>query len=220
MLHFIRYAYLASVLIAFICSLNSFRLHYSRHLRFFSIFLGITAVTEIVANFLVQYPTSNYPVYNLFILIQYPMIAWYYRHIISDKKTRQLLLAFIVLYPVFWLSIFLFVYTFDQWCTYGIMLGDLFIVIFSSRYIYELITSENPVQLQRHPEFWISVGLLFFCACELPITGIINFLVQDWLSTWQLIQKIFSILQLLNILMYLMFTYAFLCRETPLGKKL
>jgi hypothetical protein len=214
--------YISIVITTFLYSLISFRLYYPVHLKLFSIFLGITALTEIVSNYLLTllHLTSNYPVYNIFLLIQYPLLAWFLKQILTSGFMKKAITVFIFMYPLFWIFIFSFVYKLSQWNTYGIMVGDLFIIIFAVRYLYELFTSERLISFARHSEFWIAVGLIFFSCSELPITGILNFLTRDWVNNRETILNLFSILQILNIIMYATFIYAFLCRITPTEKKL
>jgi hypothetical protein len=221
MQHLIVNLYIGITILSFLCSLVSFRLHYLFHLKLFSIVLAITAFTEIVANFGRElfHLSSNYPVYNIFMLVQYVLLAYYYKQIIVSTTTKKIINVFLILYPLFWIFIFTFVYSLFQWNTYGVMFGDLFIIIFSARYLYELFTSERLVSLGRHAEFWIAVALIFYSCCELPITGILNYLVHDWQNNQHTILKLFSILQILNIVMYSTFIYAFLCRVSLSRRK-
>jgi hypothetical protein len=216
--------YLAIVIASFLCSLISFRLHYPNNLKLFSVFLGITVLTELIAKywFKLFHLPSNFLVYSLFMLIQYPILGVYYKQIIVSKFIRKVINIFLVVYPLFWLSIFLFVYGSKEWNSYGIMAGDLFITFFSVRYLFELFTSDKLVAFGNHSQFWIAVALIFYSCCELPITGIINYLLQDWWYFWNRPVKqiytglsllnLYSILQILNIIMYSIFIYAFVCR--------
>jgi hypothetical protein len=155
-------------------------------------------------------------------VVQYPILALYYKQILVFRTIKVALNLFLVLYPLFWLSIFVFVYGSNQWNAYATMVGDLFIIIFSVCYLYELFTSEKLVAFRKHSEFWIAVALIFYSCCELPITGIINYLLQDWgdnehnAPRQALIEysifNLYSILRILNIIMYSIFIYAFVCR--------
>jgi hypothetical protein len=162
-------------------------------------------------------------------VIQYPILAIYYKQVLVSKIIRKALNVFIILYPLFWLSIFLFVYGSNQWNAYAIMVGDLFIIIFSVLYLFELFTAERLVAFAKHSEFWIAVALIFYSCCELPITGIINDLVQDWWNYWNRPVKqiftgfslttLYTILRILNIILYSTFIYAFVCRITPSDRR-
>src|ERR1044072_6257556 len=94
----LAHIYIIIVIISFLCSLISFRLHYPFHLKLFCIFLGITSVTEIIANFFLT-PfnlKSNFPVYNFFILLQYPLLAFYFREILLLDRIKKIISIFII----------------------------------------------------------------------------------------------------------------------------
>jgi len=212
--------YLIVLLIAFFCSLISFRLHYPLHLKFFSIFLGLTVFIEFVATFILPRLNfdSNYSAYNSFFLIQLVSLGYYFYLLTRSPFFKKTIILLIVVYSVFWICNTLIIYTnFKEpyWNSYGAMVGDLFIIIFVSRYLFELLTGTELISLKKSSEFWIATGILLFCSCELPITGIMNFLVKDPILT----RKLVKILQVLNISMYLIFIYAYLCRIKPTMKK-
>ena len=215
---FIATTYLIVLLISFDCSLVSYRLQYSHNLKFFSIFLGITVITELIASFFIYkfYPNSNYPAYNVFFLIQLFSMGYYFRLLIKSSLFRKAIIVVIPFYLAFWIYTTVIISTIDNWNSYAGMLGDLIIIILTSRYLFELFTSDELASLKKHSEFWIAIGILFFSCCELPITGILNFFVKDSTS---LAGRLSGILQVLNILMYLIFIYAYLCRIKPTVKK-
>ena len=197
-------------MISFLSSLISFRPRHSRHLKIFSAFLGITALTELIANFFLStfHLKSNYPVYNMFLLIQYISLGYYFSMLVKQPPFKKAIIISIFLYPVFWAITSLVLYNLYHWNSYAVMVGDLFMIVWASRYIFELFTSEELLSLKRHSEFWIAIGILFFSCCELPITGILNYIVKDWM----LANKLSIVLQIINIIMYLIFIYAYLCR--------
>lgn len=208
--------YIAVLIICFICSLVSFKLNYAFHLKLFSVIIGITVVTEICANFLPGiFRLTNYPVYNIFTLIEYPLIAYYFKRIISSGTTKRLIDFFLWLYPLFWLFTIIFIFGISGWNSYVIMAGDLFTVCISARYMYELFTSNRLISFKTCPEFWIAAATIFYFSCELPITGILNYLVHHYIP---LTLQLYTVLQVLNIIMYSIYIYAFLCKTTLITK--
>jgi hypothetical protein len=204
------YCYLISVLMSFLISLISFKFKYPVHLQLFSIFLGITVITEMIANFMLDTfnLTRNYPVYNCFILLQYPLLAYYFKLIITSKSTKYVISLFMIFFPLLWLLSIILIFGLNNWNSYAVMLGDLFVIIVGARYLYELFTSDELIDFKTSPEFWIAAALIFYCCCELPITGILNCLYGETGNS--LLNKI---LQILNIIMYSTFIYAYLCRR-------
>ena len=209
------YIYITFVGFAFLASLFSFRFNYPLHLKIFSILLGITLLTEICANFLLETFNlkSNSPVYNSFLLIQYLLLAGYFRLIIESLKAKKIISLSMVVFPLFWLFTIVFIFTINHFNSYALMFGDLLIICLSARYLYELFTSDSLIDFKKSTEFWIAAALIFYSCCELPITGILNYLVTNNTS-------LNSILQVLNIIMYATFIYAFLCRRMTNTTKL
>jgi hypothetical protein len=202
--------YLVTVLISFLISLISFQFKYPIHLKLFSVFLAITVCTELIANFLLDYLNlkNNYIVYNYFILVQYPLLAYFFRAIIVSKRIKNIAVLFMFIFPAFWLVTTIFVFGLNNWNSYSVMLGDLFVICVASRYLFELFTSDQLINFTVSSEFWIAAALFFYCCCEIPITGLLNYLYGDSGNSF-----LTSILQILNIIMYLIFIYAFLCRR-------
>src|SRR6478752_8612419 len=101
-MNFLFYIYLLIVVTAFLCSLLSFKQHRPIYLKLFSVFIGITVITEIIANFLVDlfHLKSNYPVYNCFIIFQYLLLAYYFKMIISSTRTKKIINTFVIVFSI------------------------------------------------------------------------------------------------------------------------
>lgn len=123
----------------------------------------------------------------------------------------------VIAYVDIWCFMPLDLYDFYHWNSYAIVGGNLIVIILASRYLFELLTGKNLVSLKRNSDFWIAIGVVFFACCELPLTGMINFLIKD--KNWPPVRKLFVVLQIINIVMYSIFIYAYLCRGKPIVKK-
>ncbi len=170
-------------------------------------------------------------------LAEYMLIACFFRELVSSAIMKMSIGLFLFCFPFFWagttvsgfgvsnwnsyvtmacnpcLPFFCipaaaFVSGLGGWNSYVVMAGDLFCVCVSARYLYELFTAGDLVDFGRCPEFWISVGVFFYSCCELPITGMLNFWARNFVPV---AIQLYSILQVLNIIMYSIFIYAFLC---------
>ena len=85
----------------------------------------------------------------------------------------------------------------------------LLIVAFCIYYFYELFKRPKSVKLKNNPAFWICSGLLFFYCCGFPLFGLANYLSN---ISPLIIKNFYSIVIILNIFLYSLFTIAFLCR--------
>jgi hypothetical protein len=116
--------------------------------------------------------------------------------------------ATMVLYPVGALANIIVTQNIHRLQIIPYAIGCLIIVIYAIYYFYELFKSASSVNLKREPAFWIITSLLFFYTCSFPIFGFANFL-----SGFSVIaQNISAVLVILNVILYSLFTVAFLCR--------
>ncbi|HEY4338183.1 MAG TPA: hypothetical protein VGM89_19885 [Puia sp.] len=204
--------YVAFIGIAFLSSLNAFRLDLPLHLKIFSLLLACDLVVEVCSTFLlgpVFHMRSNVQFYNVFMLVEYFTYAWFYRTILKNRLLRRLIGAYLILFPIFWFVAVFFVFGFDHWNSYLSIVGSFFTVCMAVAFYYQLFTAPQLTRLTVSPEFWISTGVIIFYTCNLPYLGMLNFITKEYLP---LARKLLMLLQVLNIIMYSLFTLAFLCR--------
>jgi len=210
--YLVLYIYFSILFISFLCSLISFRLHYPRHLKIFSVLLGITVVTEFFANFALKefwHIKNNMPVYNIYRLFEFMGYAFYFKRIIQSSIVQRIITWFLVFYPLYWFITVFFIFGIKSWTSYLPVGGSPFTILFASVYCYELFVSPQLVDFRRSAELWIALGLIIYYTCDLPYEGMLNFLITNFNS---LGEKLSTLLLTLNILMYSAFIYAYLCR--------
>jgi len=142
-------------------------------------------------------------------LLEFWAYGAYYRLIIQSAAMRKIIDVFLWTYPLFWAIVVFGIFGISRWNSYVSVVGSFFTILFSIAYYYQLFTQSELVRLDRSTEFWIATGLILFYTCNLPYTGMLNFLVKNYL---RLATQFLYVLQILNILMYSLFIYAFLCR--------
>lgn len=205
----LTYIYTGIIGIAFLSSLISFRLGYPWHLRLFSLLLGLTFIVEGVAVTMMKARVNNVGVYNTFMLVEFWAYAYYYSLIIKIRSAQKVIRWFLWLFPIFWVLAVFVLFGWKKWNSYVVVAGSLFVIYFSAVYYYQLFTQPTLVRLSRTPEFWISTGLILFYSCNLPYIGMLNFLVTNYLL---LARRLMDALDILNIVMYSIFIYAYLCK--------
>jgi hypothetical protein len=145
---------------------------------------------------------------NLSTLIEITFYLYVFREIVYAPNAKKVFQYFVVIYPlVALLNVFIFQRGGFHTITYA--LGCLLIIICCVYYFLELFQRPSSVNLGRQPAFWICSGLLFYYTCTFPLYGAINLLK---LFPRVILSNLLYILVLLNILLYLSFTIAFLCR--------
>jgi hypothetical protein len=195
--------------IAFLASLTIFFYPSNqRYLRVFAFFLFISCIFEIAANYLAIIHVDNNLFASLTTTFDFTFYLYVLREIVYHPRAKRYLLVLLLSYPTVALLNILFVQR-NGFHTMTYALGSFLIITFCIYYFWELFQRLNSVQLSRQPAFWVCSGLLFYYTCTFPIYGGTN-LVKVLPAL--IIRNLLVIFTLLNILLYLSFTIAFLCR--------
>ena len=152
---------------------------------------------------------STHWVYNLFMPLEYGSYGYYYSKILKTKSIRKLVTIFMIGYPLAGLVSTFTIFKFYHWNSYEAIAGSVFTVVFAVTYYYELFVSDEDFNLRTKSEFWIATGMIIFYSCLLPVLGTINHVTKISLA---LALTFLDVLDCIDILMYLIFAYAFLCR--------
>ena len=183
------------------------------YLYFFPPILLISLGVEFIGFYLSSRAKPNIPLYNFF------SVFWvcYYLFIISrmiiNKNVKRIIWVTIGLYFIVVVFQLLFIHGIKSLVFNAIphSVGFLIIVIFCIYYFYELFRMPKYVNLKNNPAFWICSGLLFFCACGFPLWGFLNV----WGKFPLVVNNFATIITILNLFLYSLFTVGFLWRKAP-----
>lgn len=178
------------------------------YLRMFTVFLFITIVIEYTAVIMESHKMDLTPIYNFFTAFEfefYFLMTWF---IIRTPKVKKVIGHLLWIYPSL---VILNLSTIQRgdFHTITYSLGCLILVTASIFYFLEMFRSPSSVDLVREPTFWICTALLFYYTCTFTLVGLWNQLHGLPLV---IINNVTNILTILNILLYSMFSIAFLCR--------
>jgi hypothetical protein len=179
------------------------------YLKAFSIFLLVTFVVEFSGWLLSSKRVNTNLLYNIFSTAEFIFLFWLLRDFIKSPIAKKILLYCILFYaPLVFMEIIFWMKP-GGYHTKTYALACLLVVIFCIFYFYELFRSSHYIKLTSEPSFWICSGLLFFYTCSFPIFGLVNYLSQ---LPEIILKNITNIFVIINCLLYLLFTIAFLCR--------
>jgi hypothetical protein len=196
--------------IAFLASLTIFRgTGAPRYLKTFSFFLLVNLITETVSAIQDALVINNLLFVNLVTVFEFTFYIYFVREIIRNRRVKKILLFCLIIYPAVFLVNTLLIQGSVVFHSMTYALGCLLIVLSCVYYFWELFQQTDSMNLSRQPAFWISSGLLFYYACTFPFYGTTN-LVSALPKV--ILKNLLLIFVLLNILQYLSFTIAFLCR--------
>jgi Ca2+/Na+ antiporter len=201
-----------SLLIESICFLASISLYFQvsipQYLKTFPFFLLMTIIVEIVGvSGSLDRASLNF-LYCFFTAFEFEYYLLIIRFSINNPKAKKIISWALTIYPLLVLINIFFIQP-EKFHTNTYSLGCLLVVAACIYYIFEIFQSKHSVNLAKEPPFWICSGLLFFYCCTFPLIGLWNQLpgLPDII-----LSNLNAILQILNILLYSLFSIAFLCR--------
>lgn len=216
MLNELKYLYLAVLTLSAVSAGLAMRKGLPRHLKVFAVLLFYTCLVELSVTFLKKLlPNGNLQLYNFFMLVEFLWYAYYFRRIIRFRIIKRSIDVFLFLYPVVWYFIVFFLYKIDEWNSLVFVTGASFTIFVSILYCYQSFIAEEIIQFRYYSEFWIAIGLLIFYASATPYMGMFNYLTR---THHELALVLKTLLRISNIIMYSLFTYAYVCQMTNTRK--
>jgi len=203
--------YVYFIVISFLSSLSVYstsKTSYS-YLKLFPPFLLATIIIESVASYLAAIRKPNAAVYNFFTVFEFCFYLYVISLIVSVKQMKKAIIITMILYGLIAITNIIFIQKLETFHTVTYAFGCLLIVAACIYYFFELFKIPRSVDLKNNPAFWICSGLLFFYCCGFPLFGLTNFLSG---ISKLIIRNFYSIIVILNIFLYSLFTIAFLCR--------
>jgi hypothetical protein len=179
------------------------------YLKLFPVYLLLDCIVEGVTNYLALRRQNTILLSSLWAVLQFCFYIYVLQAVIHRPKAKRILLYCLIAFPLIFIVNLFLVQKFQVFQSMNYCLDCLVVVAACIFYFLEVFQSKNYVNLVREPAFWICSGLLFNCACSFPVYGLINFINGIEFS---IIRIILYILGFINILLYLSFTIAFLCR--------
>lgn len=199
-----------SIAISILASLFvNYKKNTNSYIKVFPFFLIISLLVEIIGEVRNNKGFNNLMIYNIFNVFEFTFYIWIIKEIVASNKAKNFIFYILLIYPVVDLANIFFIQGTANFHTITYALGCLIIVLLCIYYFFELFQSPSSVNLLQQPAFWICSGLLFFYCCSFPIFGLSNLLMR---LPRVFMRNIRTIIILLNIFLYSMFTLAFLCR--------
>ncbi len=202
--------YVYFIALSFLVSLFFYRVNKDIiYLRLFPFFLLVSFGVEAYGIYLWYIRRDTATLYNFFSLFEFIFYFFTLYHVVRNSLVKKLItiLSFSFI-PLCLINIF-FIQGLGKLHTVTYSLGCLLIIGLTIFYFYELFRLPKFISLTRAPAFWISSGLLFFYCCSFPYFALSDLLEG---SAPFILNNFDKIINVLNILLYSLFSIAFVCR--------
>lgn len=204
--------YVLVILISFLSSITGLILVKENRIPiffFFSFFLLSTIVVEYVASAMAAHNIHNVGLYNIFTIFEFLFYLFFFRTIIANHFIKKIILFIIVIYFIFAVTNILLIQGKNDFISYAYILGCTLMVVFSIYYFYFLFRFPETTSLTKNSFFWITTGLLFYYTCSFSRYGLENLIAKTLMHYARILAFAGD---LLNILLYTLFSIGFLCK--------
>jgi hypothetical protein len=196
--------------ITFLLSLTIFfRSGAELYLKYFSLFLFVNCCFDVYTNYMAYKHINNVFISNVNTMITIGYYLLLIRQIVHNPKAKNILLGCLLTYTLLSVMNLFLLQKATVFNTMTFCLGCLFVVAACIYYFFDLFQQAKSLNLLREPPFWICSGLLLYYACSFPIQGLNNFMSS---LSQVVLENLLIIFVVVNILLYLSFSIAFLCR--------
>jgi len=175
-------------------------------------YLFLVCLTETSGIYLRVHHMRNYLVYAIFLVFECWMVSLFFYHIYKRYNHQRKLLYG-------WMGIFLLVYLAEMYSihfkSFPSLTATFMSVVFvvASLYFYLLIIKDEKFrQLSTYPPFWIANGILLFYFGSTACNVFYDYLVKHENGISPTLSIRYIIFNLLNVLLYCCWSYAFICR--------
>jgi hypothetical protein len=178
-------------------------------------FLVIVNITELTArNYLAFGWTSNYFIFNLYLLISTPFLFYLAgKMLFLTRKESVIFFIVCILCMLLVIFNFGFVQGFIQFNTYSLCVIYILVIVFSGLCLVRLtVFDEKELNFMKEPYFWINSLNLFFGLITLVVLGLQTYILINHVEIAH--KSLYSaIMPVVNAIVYLGYGYAFiLCR--------
>lgn len=218
------YVYILPLLVGCLSSLKAFRLDWPRPFRWFSVFLFLTLFIELFAlawkyelfsTRWWHYSRNNLWIYNIYLIPQYFFYIYFFSRTTEVIWIRKNGPYIAWAYAIGATLNLVFGQGPDLVNYFTILVANFIVFLFSMAYFVHLMRDKVVVRLSKEPMVWISIGAFVFHLGSLPCFILLNYISFENIV---LALSLFRIIIILNTLMYLSYSIAFLCtRRYPMS---
>lgn len=160
----IRLASIASVGLPVIIYLTKLR-YVSRPLHFIGALSIVSALSDLAAYFLYSQGESTVILFNVYYIILFSLLAWFYNEILLPQNGRKTLLAGLAIYFLAFVLTTFYVQSFSQYQTFMWTITGMIMIFFSISYFINLFAAR--INMSHYELLWINSGVLLYFSLNL-----------------------------------------------------
>lgn len=190
--------------IAAFISILYFKKTKGSHYRYFSIFLIIIYLCELIGKYGDEYFTySKNAFYNYFVIpLEFVFLFWLYAY--KSLNQKKIFWLFSVLFALSYLVNEIYFLKNKQIFSFNYTFGSLLLMFLVIMEYYKQINSDNILNFAKNRMFYINLGVTLFYIGTLPFWTF-YFQLVEYKEIWGLY---FSYFLISGIIMYLLFAYS------------
>lgn len=146
----------------------------------------------------------NVWLFNSYYLIELWLLLLCAYLLISNSLFKRIILSLLLLGTAIWASN-IYIVGFNTLIIWSILFNSIAFVFSYSYILYNLIFYDD-AKLIVQPKFWLCMSMIIYFACNIPLFGLLNFLVDN---DMHLAKNLFWINLILNFIRYPMVAVSF-----------
>ncbi len=186
----------------------------------FPIYLTFIVISELIGWLLAneKYKHLNIGFYNfLEIPMEFLFFFWLFNITSKSLSYNKLPLICAFIYLISWLvENIVYWNTPFFWAEKSYETGNLLLLILILRYFIVLVTSDEILNFRTNRMFWVCSGLLLYYLGSAPFYGLRSIIISNYP---RLMAPFYTIVLVLNCIMYLMFAISFIWGKNTISSK-
>lgn len=138
--------------------------------------LVISTFSDLLALYLFQHDISTVLLFNVYYLLFFLLLSWFYNDVLSDSKKRTVVIGVIV-YAIGFLFVTLFVQSLNEYQTTLWTLAGGIAIVFSISYFVNVFSATQP--MEDSGLLWINSGILFYFSFNLFLFVISKYILTE-----------------------------------------
>lgn len=179
------------------------------YLKLFAPFLLIELFASAISISLAKKGIHTIWIFNIVGLLEFCFYITILKSIITTQLIIKVCNITLVIFPILSFLNFFFLQGIKDFNSITYSVGCLLTIFFCIVYFFELFQLPTATKLISDPNFWIVTSLLFFYSVSFPLFACLNLMKEFPQDLGNIIQ---FIIDTLNIILYLLFCIAFICK--------